>query len=148
MGQMLDLMAQHDVQSTCFVLGKVAEDHPTLIRDIHQAGHEVATHGYAHDEVHHLTPEAFRDDLQRSIDLLEGVTNEKVIGYRAPYFTITPRSLWALPILAEAGIRYDSSIHPIYHFRYGIPGAARTPSVLETGSKHPLLELPFRRILY
>lgn len=142
MGRMLDLMARHGVQSTCFVLGKVAEDHPTLVRDLHQAGHEVATHGYAHDEVHHLTPAAFRDDLQKSIDLIETVTDEKVIGYRAPFFTITARSLWALPILVKAGIRYDSSIHPIYHFRYGIAGAERTPSLLETDAGRPLLELP------
>lgn len=142
MDRLLALLDRHDTRATCFILGKVAEEHPGLVRDIHAAGHEIATHGYHHEEVHKITPEHFRDDLRRSIDVLEDLTNESVIGYRAPYFTVTKASLWALDILADEGILYDSSIHPVFHYRYGIPGAAREPSFLEVEGDRTLLELP------
>lgn len=141
MGRLLDLFERNDVRCTCFVLGKVAEDHPQLVRDIHDAGHEVATHGFSHQEVYDLTPAEFRDEIRRSVDLLEDLTGQKVIGYRAPYFTITDRSLWALDILREEGIVYDSSIHPIMHHRCGIPGADRVPTYLDVSGGR-LLEVP------
>jgi polysaccharide deacetylase family protein (PEP-CTERM system associated) len=142
MTALLDLMAEHDVRATCFVLGKVAEEHPQLVQDIHAAGHEVATHGYAHKEVYDLSQERFRSNLQRSIRLLQDVTGEAVVGYRAPYFTITRRSLWAIDVLAEEGIRYDSSIHPVLHWRYGIPEAGRDPSSITAPQGQQLLEVP------
>ena len=142
MARLLDLMARHDVTATCFVLGKVAEEHPDLVRRIHAAGHEVATHGYSHEKVYNLTPERFRHELRYSIDLLQDLTGEPVLGHRAPYFSITEDALWALDILWEEGIRYDSSIHPVLNWRYGIPDANRQPSVVETPHGHELLEVP------
>lgn len=142
MDRLLDLMARYDVTATCFVLGKVAEEHGDLVRRIHQAGHEVATHGYSHEKVYNLTPDRFRRELRRSIDALQDLTGERVLGHRAPYFTVTQDSLWALDILAEEGIRYDSSIHPVFNYRYGIPNADRQPSRVASRSGKQLLEVP------
>lgn len=142
MERLLDLMARYDVIATCFVLGKVAEDHPELVRRIHAAGHEIATHGYSHEKVYNLTPGRFRKELRYSIDLLEDLTGERILGHRAPYFSITEDSLWALDILQEEGIRYDSSIHPIFNYRYGIPDAERQPSTVTTPGGAKLLETP------
>ena len=142
MGFMLELMERYGVKATCFVLGKVAEEHPQLVQAIHAAGHEVATHGYSHEKVYDLTPQRFREELRRSIRLLEDLTGEKVVGHRAPYFTITERSLWALDVLAEEGILYDSSIHPVFNYRYGIPDAERHPAFLPLTGGGRLLEIP------
>jgi len=142
MGRLLDLMARYDVTCTCFVLGKVAEEHPGLVSRIHEAGHEVATHGYSHEKIYDLSPDRFRDELRRSIDLIEDITDERVLGHRAPYFTITEDSLWALDILLEEGIGYDSSIHPVFNYRYGIPNADRQPSVIESAQEKKMLEIP------
>lgn len=142
MGRLLDRMAKHGVTSTCFVLGVVAEECPDLVRRIHRAGHEVATHGYSHEKVYNLTPERFRTELRRSIDAIEHVTGEPVIGHRAPYFTITEDSLWALDILVDEGIKYDSSIHPVINYRYGIPDADRTAAYVETPEGQSILEVP------
>ena len=139
---LLELMSSQGVSATCFVLGKVAENHPILVRRIHQNGHEIATHGYSHEKVYNLSPERFRKELRRSINLLEDITGEPVLGHRAPYFTITEESLWALDILAEEGILYDSSIHPVLNWRYGIPNADRTPTVIDTKKGYQLLEAP------
>lgn len=141
MSAILSILDDANTSATCFILGKVAEEHPNLVREIHAAGHEVASHGFSHQEVYKLTPEEFRDEIRRSVDLLEDLTGQNVIGYRAPYFSVTSDSLWALDILVEEGLRYDSSIHPIFHHRCGIPGAERTPSLLELESG-TLLEAP------
>ncbi|WP_118830248.1 XrtA system polysaccharide deacetylase [Salinibacter ruber] len=142
MEDLLDLMARYDVTATCFVLGKVAEEHPELIRRIHGAGHEIATHGYSHEKVYNLSPERFRRELRHSIDLIQDLTVEQVRGHRAPYFTITEDSLWALDILRDEGILYDSSIHPVFNYRYGIPNADRQPSVIESDDGAQMLEVP------
>lgn len=142
MGKLLDLLEQHGVQATCFILGKVAEEHPELVRKIHAAGHEIATHGYSHEKVYNLTPDRFRDELRRSIRLLQDLTGERIIGHRAPYFTITEASFWAMDILAEEGILYDSSIHPVFNYRYGIPNAHRLSSLISVGTGGHILEVP------
>jgi len=142
MGRLLDVLSAHDAKTTCFVLGKVAEDHPRLIRRIHEEGHEIATHGYSHEKVYNLSPDRFRQELRRSIDVLQDLTGEQILGHRAPYFTITTESLWALDTLYEEGIRYDSSIHPVLNDRYGIPDADRQPSVIRTPAGYELLEVP------
>jgi polysaccharide deacetylase family protein (PEP-CTERM system associated) len=142
MEELLDLMARYDVTATCFVLGKVAEEHPDLVRSLHDAGHEIATHGYSHEKVYNLSPERFRRELRHSIDLIQDLTGEQVRGHRAPYFTITEDSLWALDILRDEGILYDSSIHPVFNYRYGIPNADRQPSVIETDDGAQMLEVP------
>jgi polysaccharide deacetylase family protein (PEP-CTERM system associated) len=142
MDRLLDLMAKRGVRATCFVLGRLAEEHPALVRRIHDAGHEIATHGYSHAKVYDLSRVRFRRELRRSIDLLQDLTGERVCGHRAPYFTVTEQSRWALDVLAEEGIRYDSSIHPVFNHRYGIARADRLPSVVTTQAGNRLLEAP------
>jgi polysaccharide deacetylase family protein (PEP-CTERM system associated) len=121
--RILSLLARHDVRATFFVLGWVAERCPQLVRDIHQAGHEIASHGYWHRLIYNQTREEFRDDVRRSRQVLEDIVGDRVYIYRAPSFSIVQQSRWALEILVEEGFFIDSSIFPIHHDRYGIPGA-------------------------
>jgi len=121
--RLLDLLAEQNVIGTFFILGWVAERHPKLVERIHRLGHEVGSHSYWHRLIYQLTPEEFRDDLRQSKAVLEDVTGQAVRAYRAPCFSITNRSLWALEILCEEGIQFDSSIFPVRHDRYGIPNA-------------------------
>ncbi len=139
--RMLRLLAEYDVRGTFFVLGWVAERHPSLVSLIADLGHEVASHGYGHRLVYDQTRQAFRDDVRRAKDLLESASGRRVDGYRAPSYSITTRSLWALDVLIEEGYRYDASIFPIRHDRYGIPSSPRHPYTLprEAGS---LVEVP------
>ena len=118
------------VRATFFCLGWIAERYPDLIKEIHRQGHEIACHGYDHQLIYKLSPDQFRRDVRKSKELLEDIVGEEVIGYRAPSYSITRKSLWALEILAEEGYRYDSSIFPIHHDRYGIPDAPRFPFVI------------------
>lgn len=142
MSILLELLQKHNLRVTCFILGKLAEEHPSLVKQIHRAGHEIATHGYSHKKVYSLTPKSFRNELRHSIALLEDLTGEKVIGHRAAYFTITQDSLWALDILAEEGILYDSSIYPVVNYRYGIANANRLPSYIPLNNGGKILEIP------
>jgi len=138
--RLLELFSESRLRATFFVLGWVAERHPRLVRSIAAAGHEIASHGYAHRLVYDLTPRQFRDDIRRSKDLLEAEASCPVVGYRAPSYSITPRSLWALDVLIEEGFLYDSSIFPIHHDRYGIPISPRHPYVLQRAGA--LVEAP------
>jgi len=125
--RLLDIFDEFGTRSTFFVLGWVAERHPELVRRIASRGHEIASHGYAHRLVYDQTPVAFREDVRRAKRLLEDAGGRAVGGYRAPSYSITPRSLWALDVLIEEGYWYDASIFPIRHDRYGIPVSARHP---------------------
>lgn len=125
--RVLDWLRKHHIRATFFALGKVCERFPDLLPAAAGEGHEIATHGYGHELVFNLTPEMFHDDLARSIDLIQAQTGVRPIGYRAPAFSITRESLWAVPVLEELGIRYSSSVFPIRHRRYGIPQAPRFP---------------------
>lgn len=136
--RLLGVFAEHGVHATFFVLGWVAEREPALVRRIAAAGHEIACHGYWHRLVYEQTLEAFRDDVRRAKGVLEEIGGQAVRGYRAPSFSITNRSLWALDVLAEEGFAYDASIFPIRHDRYGIPSAPRHPFVV----RDALVELP------
>lgn len=139
--RVLDLFAAHDLKGTFFILGWVARRHPDLIRDICGAGHEIACHGMGHQRIHTLTPGQFRQDVAEAKALLEDITGTVVMGYRAPSYSITRRTLWALDILIEEGFSYDSSLFPIIHDLYGIPGACPHPHriVLPVGE---ILEFP------
>ena len=132
----------HGVRGTFFVLGLAAEKAPALVREIHQAGHEIQSHGYGHRLLHTLTPQQFRQDLERSKKLLEDLIGQPVTGYRAPRFSITRRTLWALDLLVEVGFEYDSSVFPVTVRGYGIKGAPWYPHCLKTPANHELLELP------
>ena len=125
--RMLALLDRHGVRATFFALGKVCERFPKLLPTIASAGHEIGTHGYGHELVYSITPDHFRTDLQRSIDIIASQIGRRPIGYRAPAFSITRQSLWAGPIMTELGIKYSSSIFPIAGRRYGIPDAPRFP---------------------
>jgi polysaccharide deacetylase family protein (PEP-CTERM system associated) len=139
--RLLALFAGHELTATFFVLGWVAERFPAIVARISGLGHEVASHGYGHHLIYTQTPAAFREDVRRAKALLETASGQAVDGYRAPSFSITKQSLWALDVLAEEGHRYDASIFPIRHDRYGIPGSPRHPYVLAQGSGS-LVECP------
>jgi polysaccharide deacetylase family protein (PEP-CTERM system associated) len=138
---LLETLDEFDIRATFFVVGQVAETDPALVRAIHRAGHEVASHSWDHRRIHGLSPAAFRADVRRSKRALEQVTGEAVVGYRAPTFSIVRQTIWALDVLAEEGLRYDSSIYPVRHDRYGIPRAPRAP-FLARGHDHTILEIP------
>lgn len=130
--KILDLTDEFHVHGTFFILGWQAENHPDLVRKIADAGHEIGFHSFSHSLIYEMTPDAFRDELRRGKKLLEDLVGRKVEAFRAPSFSITKKSLWALDILAEEGFRFDSSIFPIYHDRYGIPDAPREIHSRET----------------
>ncbi len=115
------------IKATFFIVGQIAERDPALVQAIHRAGHEVASHGWDHRRVLEMTPGTFREDLRRSKEALEQAIGAAVVGYRAPTFSIVRRTAWALDVLAESGLLYDSSIYPVRHDRYGIPEAPRAP---------------------
>jgi polysaccharide deacetylase family protein (PEP-CTERM system associated) len=129
--RLLDIFDEYGVKSTFFILGWVAERFPDLVHAIASRGHEIASHGYAHRLVYDQTRTAFRDDVHRAKALLEDASGVAVEGFRAPSYSITPMSLWALDVLIEEGYRYDASIFPIRHDRYGIPVSARHPYPIE-----------------
>lgn len=123
--RLLDLFDRFEARATFFTLGWVAQHFPALVREIHERGHELACHSFWHRRVDSLDPEEFRADTRAARDAIERAASVRVCGYRAPTWSITNRSLWALDILAEEGFSYDSSIYPIHHDLYGIPGAKR-----------------------
>jgi polysaccharide deacetylase family protein (PEP-CTERM system associated) len=140
--RLLALFEQHQVKATFFVLGWVAERFPELIRTLSDHGHEIASHGYSHQLIYSQSQDVFRQETQRSKALLEDITGKAVEGYRAASYSITKDSLWALDILSEAGFTWDSSIFPIRHDRYGIPGSPSEPYSIETTSGAIIREFP------
>jgi polysaccharide deacetylase family protein (PEP-CTERM system associated) len=144
--RVLKLLDSHQTRATFFVLGWVADRYPDLVRSIHNAGHEIGCHSFWHRLAYDLTPDEFTEDLLLGRNALEEITAERVIAYRAPSFSITSRSLWALRILAEHEFSYDSSIFPVHHLpvhhhRYGIPNAKRCPHLI-TFDGRDLWEFP------
>jgi len=125
--QTLDLLSKTGNKATFFVLGTVAERYPDIVKEILGKGHEVATHGYFHKLVYKMRPEDFEDDLKISLEHLSKAGCDQILGYRAPYWSITKRSLWALKVLSKLGLKYDSSIFPIKRGLYGIPDAPTYP---------------------
>jgi polysaccharide deacetylase family protein (PEP-CTERM system associated) len=132
--RLLEVLAEYDVRGTFFVLGWVAEHHPQVVRAIAAAGHEIGCHSYWHRLVYQQTPAEFRSDLRRARDAIQDVIGAAVTAYRAPCFSITRRSLWALDILLEEGFSFDSSIFPTYHDRYGIADAPLVPHCIRRPS--------------
>lgn len=119
-GKILDILSENQTVATFFVLGYVAEKYPSLIRKIHREGHEIACHSYGHRKIYNQSHAEFKRDLIMAKDILEQIIGEKVIGFRAPWFSITRKSFWALDILIELGFKYDSSIFPINIGYYGM----------------------------
>ncbi|MDF0752158.1 DUF3473 domain-containing protein [Marinobacter sp. 71-i] len=146
--RLLELLDRHSTKATFFTLGWVAEKSPQLVRDIQKAGHEVASHGYSHQLIYNQTPDVFREETRRSKQILEDITGEPITGYRAASYSITNQSRWALDILAEEGFTWDSSIFPVHHDRYGMPGTPRWPHRLTTDNGHELAEFPLSTLKF
>jgi polysaccharide deacetylase family protein (PEP-CTERM system associated) len=138
----LQLCQEKKVRGTFFILGWVAEKSPQLVKRIANAGHEIACHGFSHQLIYTQTQDVFREETLRAKHFLEDVIGKPVTGYRAASFSITRQSLWALDVLIDAGFEYDSSVFPIRHDRYGIPGAAPEPNRITAPSQRTLVEFP------
>lgn len=136
--QILELFQQKNIRSTFFVLGWVAKRYPDLVKEIVAQGHELASHGYAHQRATQQTREVFRQDIDRAKKLLEDISGEEILGYRAPSYSISNENLWAHDELLETGHQYSSSVYPVKHDLYGIPDAPRFAYRCENG----LLEIP------
>ena len=144
--RLLDILDSAGARATFFVLGWVADRHRGLVKEIDARGHEVACHGYGHRMIHRLRPDELLEDVSRAKDALEDATGRAVLGYRAPTFSVTRDTLWSLDVLCEAGFRYDSSIYPIVHDRYGIPDAPRFPHRRRTPSGGEITEFPMSTV--
>lgn len=140
--RVLDLFDVHQAKGTFFFVGWVAARFPHLVREVQARGHELACHSYWHRTVYSLNPAEFREDTKRAKRAIEDVSGVAVKGYRAPSWSITKECLWALDILAEEGFTYDSSIYPIHHDLYGVPGAKRFPYTHKCGNGLELIEFP------
>jgi polysaccharide deacetylase family protein (PEP-CTERM system associated) len=143
--KILEMLAQTQSLGTFFVLGWIAQKFPALVRSIAAAGHEVACHSLHHRRVFDMTPNEFREDTRQAKQMIEDVCGLRVLGYRAPSFSVTRDSLWALEILAKLGFEYDSSIFPVEHPSYGMPESPRFPFSILTDSG-PLVEFPMTTV--
>ena len=140
--RLLDLLDSYEIKGTFFVLGWLAERNPSLIKKIHDAGHEIASHGFEHTMVTKLTREEFRRDIRRSKNILEKITETEIKGYRAPTFSIVKETDWAYEILLEEGFQYSSSVYPIKHDRYGWPEFGITPRIMAKNGVLEIWEVP------
>lgn len=123
--RILEILDRHGTKATFFVVGWIAERFPEVVAEIAHDGHEIGCHSYMHRTLNTLSPGAFREDTKRAKDILENLSGKRILGYRAPSYSITRETMWALKILKRLGFEYDSSIFPIHHDRYGIPDAPR-----------------------
>ncbi len=144
--RLLDLLAASNTKATFFVLGYQAEKTPDIIRQLKEQGHDIASHGYSHRFVYQQTPKEFQTELRKSKQILEDLCGVAIEGYRAPYFSITAQSRWALDILLDEGFLYDSSLFPINNYRYGMPGANRAPGWLRTDAGNHIYEIPLSTV--
>ncbi len=142
----LTFLQKKKIKATFFFLGWVAEKFPRLVKNVAEEGHEIASHGFSHTMITKLTPEEFRQELKHSLTILRETSNQPVVGFRAPTFSVVKETLWAIPIMFEEGIRYDSSIFPIHHDRYGIPDAPREPFVIYQENHERLIEFPMTTV--
>ena len=132
--RILELLDEHDTKATFFTVGWIAERYPDLIREIAQCGHEVASHSYWHRRVSDLTPEVFKEDTHRCKNVLEDISGQEVVAFRAPTYSIIKSSQWAWDVLIEEGFKTDSSVFPINHARYGNPDSDRFVHKIERTS--------------
>jgi len=141
---LLDLCDEHNIRSTCFILGCIARDKPEVVRLIFDRGHEVASHGFNHELIDKLTPERFREDISTAKAILEDITGVVVWGYRAPSWSVTRQNMeWFYDILAEAGYSYSSSVYPGRTHLFGIPDFPSFPHYPDLGTKTAsILEIP------
>jgi len=140
--QILQMLDDHGTKATFFILGWVAINEKSLVELIASQGHEIASHGMSHDMLDRLTPNTFATELVESRKLLEDITGQKVRGFRAPTFSITHKTAWAIDVLAECDYEYDSSVFPIRHDRYGVPEAPPCPHLAVGPRGGNILEIP------
>ena len=141
--RILSLLDERGVKATFFTLGWIAERYPAMVTRLVAEGHELASHGWGHHRVWELDPDEFREDIVRSKALLEDISGQPVLGYRAPSFSIGHQNEWALDLLGDAGYRYSSSIYPIRHDHYGVPDAPRFAYYPRSNT---LLEVPITTV--
>ena len=146
--RLLDLLDEGKVKATFFILGFIADKFPHLIRDIADRGHVLGTHGYSHVQVYKQKPEEFAEELKRAVGLVSDITGKRVYGFRAPIFSIIEKSLWALDTLLEQGIIYDSSIYPVWNYRYGIVSDERFAYERATPANRSIVEIPIATAQY
>jgi len=146
--RLIDTCGRHEVRTTCFILGAVGRRTPSVVKKLQAHGHEIASHGYAHGSVYPMSPEQFHADLRLSCDILENLTGEKVIGFRAPSFSVKEETLaWFYPVLESLGLRYSSSVFPGQTFLYGIPDFPQNVHYpVVNGVTQKVLEFPMPRI--
>ncbi len=142
LNKILPVLDEYNLKATFFILGYIARKTPEVVRMIHQSGHEIAVHGYNHKLLYQQTPDEFREDLKRAIGVIEELIQDRVIGYRAPYWSINKQSYWALDIIRQEGLLYDSSIYPIKTHLYGMPSSSRFPYRIGTTADNSLIEFP------
>jgi polysaccharide deacetylase family protein (PEP-CTERM system associated) len=140
--KLMEVLDRHNARATFFVLGMAAETFPSLIKKIAGSGHELAVHGYAHLTLYRTNRGQFHEDTCRAKGLVEDLCGKPVLGYRATAFSIVARSLWALEELADLGFKYDSSVFPIRHRRYGIPGFPMRPERYLLPNGKSIIEIP------
>lgn len=145
--RILALLDECDVRATFFVLGWVADRYPGMVRRIAEAGHEIGSHSYGHREVYDHTPASFREDLNRSVGVLERITGRRVLGFRAPSFSLTPGCEWAWDAMLDRGLVYDASVFPVARSHGGYPlsrtdGSAEAAVHLRTPTGRSIKELP------
>ena len=119
----LDLLDKHGIKATFAVLGTVAEQHPELVKEIYDKGHEIASHAWSHKTLHELGKDVFEEEIKKSVKMLESITGERPIGFRAPSFSIDNSTKWAFRVLEKYGFEYDASVFPIKTMLYGLPNA-------------------------
>ena len=132
--RLLDMLDETNIRATFFVVGNVAETYPGLVREVVRRGHEVGSHTYSHELIFRMQPAAFKADMERSLAGLQDLTGQPILGFRAPEFSVGHLRHWCFEILTELGFRYDSSVFPLPHARYGIPEAPSYPFVIGTPS--------------
>ena len=148
LNKILEQLNSKNIQATFFVLAYLAERFPDLVKEIRDNGHEIASHGYNHIPITRQTSSEFEEDLSKSVSILEKISGNNVIGYRASNFTVVDRTSWAVDILKKHGFKYDSSVFPVKTPLYGVPDAPRFPYIIssknikEAQLDGPLLELP------
>jgi len=141
--KVLDILERHNTKATFFILGWIAERHPKLIEAIDKEGHEIANHGFDHKLVYDMTAEQFTDDVKRTDTLLKEITRKSVLGYRAPSFSLGAADNDKFKALAEMGYKYDSSLFPMKHFRYGAAeSVSLSPFDIGLKGQVPLREFP------
>ena len=144
----LALLHEHNAHATFFTVGQIAEQHPVMLQRIAAEGHEIACHSYRHELVSRQSTDEFRGDIRHTKAVLEDITGTAVVGYRAPNYSIQSSQQWAYDILLEEGFRYDSSVYPIVHDRYGQAEAPRFPYEIRKNGSLVLIEFPIGTVRF